>query len=86
MSRSRYLLVFVAALLSNIIGCRFGYAVAHRQMAVAMGLGMLLPMMQAVNSALFIAAENRAQRVQIAATNGLATACAGGFVTFFLTS
>jgi hypothetical protein len=86
MPRSRYLLVFCAALLSNIIGCRFGYAIAHRQLEVAMLLGMLLPMMQAVNSALFIAAENRRQRVQIAATNGIATACAGGFVTIFLTA
>jgi hypothetical protein len=51
-----------------------------------MTLGMLLPMMQAINSALFIAAENRRQRVQIAATNGIATACAGGFVTIFLTA
>lgn len=86
MPRSRYMVVFIAALLSNVIGCRFGYAVAHRQVEVAMLLGMLLPMMQAVNSALFIAAENRRQRVQIAATNGLATACAGGFVTVFLTA
>lgn len=86
MSRSRYLLVFVAALLSNILGCRFGYAIAHRQMIVAMGLGLLLPMMQALNSALFIAAESRRQRVQIALTNGLATACAGAFVTLFLTA
>ena len=80
------MVVFIAALLSNIIGCRFGYAIAHRQLEVAMALGMLLPMMQAVNSALFIAAENRKQRVQIAATNGIATACAGGFVTLFLTA
>jgi hypothetical protein len=80
------MVVFGAALLSNIIGCRFGYAVAHRQVEMAMMLGMMLPMMQAVNSALFIAAENRKQRVQIAATNGLATACAGGFVTVFLTA
>ena len=86
MPRIRYIVVFVAALLSNIIGCRFGYAVAHRQVEVAMMLGMLLPMMQAINSALFIAAESSKQRVQIAATNGLATACAGGFVTVFLTA
>jgi hypothetical protein len=85
MSLWQYSLVFFAALASNIIGCRFGYAVAHRELAVVLLLGVLLPLMQAVNSAFFIAAETKTQRAQIAATNGVATATAGAIVTLFLT-
>jgi hypothetical protein len=78
-------LVFVAALISNMLGCRFGYAIAHRQLYVVVILGSLLPMMQAINSAFFISAQSKKERVQIAATNGIATAVAGTVVTLFLT-
>ena len=78
------ILVFAAALLSNVIGCRFGYAIAHRQVAIVLMLGVLLPMTQAINSAFFIAAKSRKERVVIAFTHGVATATAGAMVTLFL--
>ena len=85
MQKRRLLLVFCVALASNIIGCRFGYAIAHRQIGVVLALGVLLPMMQAVNSALFIEAQSRRERVSMAITASFATATAGACVTLFLT-
>jgi hypothetical protein len=85
MHKRRLLVVFLVSLVSNIIGCRFGYAIAHRQVAVVLMLGVLLPMMQAVNSALFIEARSRRERVWMAITASFATATAGACVTLFLT-
>ena len=86
MTRKQLAMVFFAALCSNIIGCRFGYAIAHRELFLVLILGTLLPIMQAINSAFFIAAQNRKQRIQIATAAGLATASAGAVVTLFLTA
>jgi hypothetical protein len=85
MSWHHLILVFLVGLGSNIIGCRFGYAVAHRELPIVLLLGILLPLMQSINSAFFIAAETKAQRAKIAMTNGVATAAAGAVVTLFLT-
>lgn len=85
MPKRRLFLVFFVALVSNIIGCRFGYAIAHRQVGIVLLLGVVLPLMQAVNSALFIEASTKVQRLQIAVTASFATATAGAVVTLFLT-
>lgn len=81
----RLILVFFVALVSNMIGCRFGYAVAHKQLSVVLMLGFVLPLMQAFNSALFIEAKTRTQRLHMALVVGFATASAGAVVTLFLT-
>lgn len=81
----RLLLVFTVALVSNVIGCRFGYAIAHKQVSLVLMLGFFLPLMQAFNSALFIEAKTRTQRVHMALVVGFATATAGAVVTLFLT-
>jgi hypothetical protein len=85
MPKTRLLLVFFVSLISNVIGCRFGYAIAHRQVGIVLMLGVMLPMMQAINSALFIEAQNRRERVWMAIAASCATATAGACVTLFLT-
>jgi hypothetical protein len=85
MQIQRLTLVFFVAFVSNVIGCRFGYAVAHQQVWLVLMLGFFLPLMQAFNSALFIEAKTRVQRVHMALVVGFATAMAGAVVTLFLT-
>jgi hypothetical protein len=85
MTYGRFVICFVAAYLSNVLGCRFGYAVAHRQVELVLVLGLLVPLGQAVTSVMFIGAKSRKERVGIAVSAGIAMALAGTTVTLFLT-
>jgi hypothetical protein len=80
----RVFVIFFLGFLGGVLGCRFNYAIAHKQVEMVIPLGFAIPAMQAITSAMFIQAASREQRVVIAVTTSVATAIAGAVTTLFL--
>lgn len=79
----RLLIIFVLALLTNIVGCAFGYATAHRMIEWVVSLGFVLPIINFTISLLFLEAKTLRERIYIMLINSVALAVGGGIVTLY---
>jgi len=79
----RLLIIFVLALLTNIVGCAFGYATAHRMIEWVVSLGFVLPIINFTISLLFLEAKTLRERLYIMLINSVALAVGGGIVTLY---
>ena len=54
----RLAIIFVFALLTNIVGCAFGYATSHKMVGWVIPLGFMLPIINFTISLLFLEAKS----------------------------
>lgn len=81
--RQRLQLTFALALLTNVLGCIFGYATAHKMISTVMIVGFFLPIINFSISILFLEARTFRERVYIMLVNSLALSLAAGIVAAF---
>lgn len=82
----RLVTMFFLALLTNVLGCTFAYATAHK-MTVAVGfLGFFLPMINFSISLLFLEAKTMRERLYIMFINSIALSIAGVMVSLYFSN
>ena len=83
MISTRLTIIFVLALLTNILGCAFAYATAHSMFWWVVGLGFVLPIINFTISLLFLEAKTLRERLYIMLINSVALAVGGGMVSVY---
>ena len=79
----RLAIIFVLALLTNVVGCAFGYATAHKMIEWVVSLGFVLPIINFTISLLFLEAKTLREKLYIMLINSVALAFGGGIVTLY---
>ena len=81
--RCRLTVIFFLALLTNIIGCSFAYATAHKMHLWVMGLGFFLPIINFTISLLFLESKTFREKLYIMLINSVALSIGGGIVSLY---
>ena len=79
----RLVIIFLLALLTNVVGCAFAYATAHKMIEWVVSLGFVLPIINFTISLLFLEAKTLRERLYIMLINSVALAFGGGIVTLY---
>lgn len=79
----RLVIIFLLALLMNVVGCAFGYATAHKMVEWVVSLGFVLPIINFTISLLFLEAKTFREKLYIMVINSAALALGGGIVTLY---
>lgn len=82
----RLTIMLLLALLTNILGCSFAYATAHRMTALVGVLGFFLPMINFSISMLFLGAKTLRERIYIMMINSVALSIGGVTVSLYFSS
>lgn len=76
---------FVLAVASSILGCKFGYANAHKDVETLLAVGFLLPMVNFVISHFFINSPTLKEKILMVLANSFALSISAVFVCLYLT-
>ena len=76
---------FLLAIASSILGCKFGYANAHKDVATLMTSGFLLPVVNFVISHFFINSPTLKEKILMVLANSFALSISAVFVCLYLT-
>lgn len=76
---------FLLAIASSILGCKFGYANAHKDVSTLMIVGFLLPMVNFVISHFFINSPTFKEKILMVLANSFALSISAVFVCLYLT-
>jgi hypothetical protein len=79
----RLFVMLLLALLTNVLGCSFAYATAHRMTVMVGALGFVLPMINFSISMLFLGARTLRERLYIMLINSVALSIGGVAVTLY---
>jgi len=79
----RLQLMLTLALLTNVLGCIFAYATAHKMIMTVMIVGFFLPIINFSISILFLEAKTFKERVYIMLVNSVALSLASGLVATY---
>lgn len=79
----RLVIIFLLAMLTNILGCSFAYATAHKMLPWVVGLGFFLPIINFTISLLFLEARTLREKLYIMLINSVALSIGGGIVSLY---
>ena len=79
----RLLVILVFSFLTNLFGCAFGYATAHRMLPWIATIGFILPVINFTISLLFLEAKTLQERLYIMLINSFALSVGGSLISVY---
>lgn len=80
---ARMVLISFLSLLTNLFGCAFAYATAHKMLPWIIGLGFLLPIINFSISLLFLEAKTLREKLYIMLISSVALSVGGATVSLY---
>jgi hypothetical protein len=79
----RLFVILIFSLLTNILGCAFGYSTAHRMLPWIATIGFVLPVINFTISLLFLEAKTLKERLYIMLINSFALSVGGSLISVY---